>query len=81
MLIFLLTTITYNGFSAFYETRIKLDIYFNEELIDPLGNRENETINVFAKVPSVSDEIVAEFSEILSLKFHLESLLNYYLIR
>ena len=44
MLIFLLTTITYNGFSAFYETRIKLDIYFNEELIDPLGNRENETL-------------------------------------
>lgn len=44
MLIFLLTTITYKGFSAFYETRIKLDIYFNEELIDPLGNRENETL-------------------------------------
>ena len=43
MLIFLLITISYKGFSAFYETRIKLDIYFNEELIDPLGNRESKT--------------------------------------
>ena len=44
MLIFLLITISYKGFSAFYETRIKLDIYFNEELIDPLGNRESKTL-------------------------------------
>ena len=44
MLIFLLTTISYKGFSAFYETRIKLNIYFNEELIDPLGNRESKTL-------------------------------------
>ena len=44
MLIFLLITISYKGFSTFYETRIKLDIYFNEELIDPLGNRESSLL-------------------------------------
>ena len=45
MLAFLLITICYKGFSTFYETRIKLDVYFNEELIDPLGNRESTTLN------------------------------------
>ena len=54
MLIFLLTTISYKGFSAFYETRIKLDIYFNEELIDPLGNRESKTL------------ISADYSKVIS---------------
>ena len=39
MLIFLLITIFYKGYSTFFETRIKLDIYFNEELIDPTGTR------------------------------------------
>ena len=45
MLAFLLITICYKGFSTFYETRIKLDVYFNEELIDPLGNRESKALN------------------------------------
>jgi len=45
MLIFLLITIFYKGYSTFFETRIKLDIYFNEELIDPTGTRENKILN------------------------------------
>ena len=44
MLMFLLITIFYKGYSTFQETRIKLDIYFNEALIDPLGNRESKTL-------------------------------------
>ena len=56
MLGFLLTTICHKGFSTFYETRIKLDVYFNEELIDPLGNRESKTLNTadYSKVISHS---------------------------
>ena len=45
MLMFLLITIFYKGYSTFQETRIKLDIYFNEELIDPTSTRESKTIN------------------------------------
>jgi len=45
MLIFLLITISYKGYSTFQETRIKLDIYFNEELIDPTSTRESKTLN------------------------------------
>ena len=45
MLIILFITIFSKGYSAFYQTRIKLDINFNEELIDPTGAREITTIN------------------------------------
>ena len=45
MLMFLLITIFYKGYSTFQETRIKLDIYFNEELIDPTSTRESKTLN------------------------------------
>ena len=44
MLIILFTTIFSKGYSAFYQTRIKLDINFNEELIDPIGTREIKTL-------------------------------------
>ena len=56
MLIFLLITISYKGYSTFFETRIKLDIYFNEELIDPFGTRENKILNSadYSKVISQS---------------------------
>ena len=56
MLIFLLITISYKGYSTFFETRIKLDIYFNEELIDPFGARENKILNSadYSKVISQS---------------------------
>ena len=45
MLMFLLITIFYKGYSTFQETRIKLDIYFNEEIIDPTSTRESKTLN------------------------------------
>ena len=45
MLIILFITIFSKGYSAFYQTRIKLDINFNEELIDPTGSREITTLN------------------------------------
>ena len=45
MHIILFTTIFSKGYSAFYQTRIKLDINFNEELIDPAGAREITTLN------------------------------------
>ena len=45
MLMFLLITIFYKGYSTFQETRIKLDIYFNEELIDPTSTRESKNLN------------------------------------
>ena len=45
MLIILFTTIFSKGYSAFYQTRIKLDINFNEELIDPTGTRDIATLN------------------------------------
>ena len=45
MLIILFTTIFSKGYSAFYQTRIKLDINFNEELIDPTGARDIATLN------------------------------------
>ena len=45
MLIILFITIFSKGYSAFYQTRIKLDINFNEELIDPTGAREITTLN------------------------------------
>ena len=45
MLLILFTTIFSKGYSAFYQTRIKLDINFNEELIDPTGAREITTLN------------------------------------
>ena len=44
MLVILFTTIFSKGYSAFYQTRIKLDINFNEELIDPTGAREIKTL-------------------------------------
>ena len=45
MIIILFITIFSKGYSAFYQTRIKLDINFNEELIDPTGAREITTLN------------------------------------
>ena len=45
MLVILFTTIFSKGYSAFYQTRIKLDINFNEELIDPTGAREITTLH------------------------------------
>ena len=45
MLIILFTTIFSKGYSAFYQTRIKLDINFSEELIDPTGARDVTTLN------------------------------------
>ena len=45
MLIILFITIFSKGYSAFYQTRIKLDINFNEELIDPTGAREITILN------------------------------------
>ena len=56
MLMFLLITIFYKGYSTFQETRIKLDIYFNEELIDPTSARESKTLNsaVYSKLISQS---------------------------
>ena len=44
MLLILFTTIFSKGYSAFYQTRIKLDINFNEKLIDPIGSREIKTL-------------------------------------
>ena len=44
MLVILFTTIFSKGYSAFYQTRIKLDINFNEKLIDPIGTREIKTL-------------------------------------
>ena len=44
MLLILFTTIFSKGYSAFYQTRIKLDINFNEKLIDPIGTREIKTL-------------------------------------
>ena len=45
MLVILFTTIFSKGYSDFYQKRIKLDINFNEELIDPTGAREITTLN------------------------------------
>ena len=44
MLLILFTTIFSKGYPAFYQTRIKLDINFNEKLIDPIGTREIKTL-------------------------------------
>ena len=71
-------SLIFKDFHANFKLRAEGDVHFfcNEgEKINSLvkktvssGNRENETINIFAKSPSVSDEIVAEFSETISLK-------------
>tara|TARA_Y100000590_G_C15645040_1_gene986495 strand:- start:486 stop:893 length:408 start_codon:yes stop_codon:yes gene_type:complete len=71
-------SLVFKDFHANFKMRAEGDVHFycNEgEKIDTLvkktvssGSRENETINIFAKVPSVSNEIVAEFTETLSLK-------------
>jgi phosphate transport system permease protein len=45
MLLILFITIFSKGYSAFYQTRIKLDINFNEKLIDPTGSREISILN------------------------------------
>ena len=70
--------LVFKDFHANFKMRAEGDVHFycNEgEKIDTLvkktvvsKNRESESINIFAKVPSISNEIVAEFTETLSLK-------------
>jgi hypothetical protein len=70
--------LVFKDFHANFKMRAEGDVHFycNEgEKIDTLvkktvvsRNRESESINIFAKVPSISNEIVAEFTETLSLK-------------
>ncbi len=44
-LVFLFTTIIGNGYSAFWQTWIQLDITFEESVIDPDGNRAPEALS------------------------------------
>lgn len=41
---FLLFTIVGNGYGAFFQTRIRLDIFFDPAVIDPSGGRDAETL-------------------------------------
>lgn len=44
MLAVLLGDIVYNGYSAFWQTHVKLDVTFAESVVDPDGGREPEQI-------------------------------------
>ena len=63
MLLFLLFTIFSKGYSTFYQTKIKLDINFNEQLIDPIGNRDISVIKS-ADYPKLISQSLFEFLNI-----------------
>lgn len=71
-------SLVFKDFHASFKKRAEGDVHFyciDGEKIDLLVSRAvstkervNEKINIIAKVPSISNEVVAEFSETLSLK-------------
>jgi hypothetical protein len=71
-------SLIFKDFLANFKMRAEGDVHFycgDGEKIDQLvslavstSERVNEKINITAKVPSISNEVVAEFSETLSLK-------------
>jgi len=63
MLLILFVTIFSKGYSSFYQTRIKLDINFNEELIDPTGTREIKTLTT-ADYPKLIHQSLYKFLNI-----------------
>jgi acyl-coenzyme A thioesterase PaaI-like protein len=68
----------FRDFHADFKLRAEGDVHFycsDGEKIDHLvskvlssGKRQNELLNIVAKVPSISDDVVAVFSETISLK-------------
>jgi len=45
ILIVLLTSIISKGYTAFWQTEVKLDIFFDPEVIDPYGDRDQMTLS------------------------------------
>jgi len=68
----------FSDFHADFKLRAEGDVHFycsDGEKMDHLvskvlssGKRQNELLNIVAKVPSISDDVVAVFSETISLK-------------
>ena len=43
-LVIMLGNIIYKGHTAFIQTEVKLEIYFDEDVIDPTGKRDEQTL-------------------------------------
>jgi phosphate transport system permease protein len=59
-LLFLLFTIVSNGYTAFQQTSLQLDVTFDEEVIDPQGTRDTSSMQVLtANYPNLARDALA----------------------
>jgi phosphate transport system permease protein len=64
LLVLLLTTIVLQGYKAFVQTTIRLDITFDESVIDPDGSRNPETLARASYAQLVNDALYEMFPEV-----------------
>ncbi len=67
-LVGLFGSILSQGYTAFYQTKIKLDITFDEEVIDPHGTRERKTLSAADYSGLLKKAIRAKFPEVKGRK-------------
>ena len=67
-LVIMFTSIVVNGYSAFWQTKIQLDINFAEEMIDPEGSRSPEVLSSANYAGLVKKALRAEFPEVKKRK-------------
>ena len=60
--------ITSKGYTAFYQTFIKLDVHFEESSIDPQGNRDLQTLSTANYAALIKKALRTEFSEVSGRK-------------
>jgi phosphate transport system permease protein len=56
--------ITIKGYTAFYQTIIKLDVYFDESIIDPEGTRNVETLSTANYAALIKKALRKEFPDV-----------------
>ena len=64
LLAILLTTIVAQGYTAFVQTTVKLDIYFDPAVIDPSGSREREALMAANYTALVRDSLYKLFPDV-----------------
>lgn len=67
-LVFLFTTIIGNGYTAFWQTWIQLDITFDESVIDPAGNRAPEALSSANYSRLIRESLLVTFPEVSGRK-------------
>jgi phosphate transport system permease protein len=56
--------ITHKGYTAFYQTFIKLDVYYDESIIDPEGTRSVETLSTANYAALIKKALRKEFPDV-----------------